>query len=384
MLDQFEPTDALNADGTAYTVSGATSTGYNRSMQTQQSWIDTRLSGRADKTHAFVFSHKGLVTQDHVDVLFGDSPAASAITVGSTTYQGSPQMDAFITSLNTNKVKLFVCGHDHMHDRSKVSTIDASASVTQIVGASNSNKFYYPATTANDVTFCSGKRQTVLSHERNTIGYYIFTVDGDNVSVDYYSAQAYPSSPTGGTMASTPTLSFSWRERFGYGLSGKEFIVAQMGSYTSVSDTGPGGTTLSILAGNNGNSAVDVAGRAYKVAVNTAWFAATAQTASDVLLLQGMAYTMGSTDTDVYVLSLSYDPTKVSAEQIAAGHFGLASVRNGQWVNAIACNSAGTAKFVQGAWASGYALGTWGVNTANSTVWAVINTNGYFAAVAGI
>jgi hypothetical protein len=384
MLDQFEPTNSTNADGNPYTDSTLSSTGYNRTIQTQQSWINTQLAGRTKGTHAIVFSHKGLVTEDHADVLLGDCPAPGSITVNNTNYYGSPKMDDFISGLSSNGVRLLMCGHDHMHDRSKISTIDGSASLTQQVGASNSNKFYYPATTANDVSFSSGKRQTVVSHERNTIGYYIFTVDGDNISIDYYSAPAYPSSPTGGTVTTTPTLGFTWRERFGYGLGGKEFIIAPMASFSSITDTGPGGTVMSILDGKNGNSAIDVAGRSFRLAVNTAWFAATTLTASDVLLLQGMSYTLGSGVTDTYVLSMHYDPAKVSAAQIAAGKFGLASVQNGQWVNTVSANSSGSGSFVQGAWVSGYSLGTWGVNTANSTVWAVIDHNGYFAAVAGI
>lgn len=384
MLDQFEPTNSINADGNAYTDSTLSSTGYNRSIQVQQSWINTQLAGRASGAHAIVFSHKGLVTEDHNDVLLGDCPAPGSITVGSTAYYGSPKMDDFITGLSGNGVRLLMCGHDHMHDRSKIATMDGSASLTQQVGASNSNKFYYPQTISNDTTYSSGKRQTPVSHERNTIGYYIFTVDGDNITIDYYSAPAYPSSPNGGTVATTPTLSFTWRERFGYGLGGKEFIIAPMATLGSITDTGPGGTVMSILDGKNGNSGIDVAGRAFRLAVNTAWFAATTQTASDVLLLQGLAYTLGSEVTDAYVLSLSYDPTKVTAAQIAAGKFGLAAVQNGQWVNAVAGNSSGSASFIQGAWVSGYGLGTWGVNTTTSTVWAVLDHTGYFSAMTGI
>lgn len=384
MLDQFEPTNSTNTDGTSYTDTVDNDSSYDRTMQTQQTWISTRLSGRTSGTHALVLAHKGLVTQDHEDVLFGDCPAAGQVTVDGTTYNGSPEMDTFISSLEDNDVRLFFCGHDHMHDRSKVATMDGTSSVTQIVGASNSNKFYYPATTSNDETFSEGKRQTVISHERNTIGYYIVTVDGDNLTTDFYSAPAYPTSPTGGTIATTPTLGFSWREGFGYGLNGKEFIVSQMASYTAVSDTGPGGSKMSILSGNNGNSANDVAGRAFSVAVNTGWFSATDQTASDVLLLQGMAYTMGSKVTDTYVLSISYDPTKVTADEIAAGTFGLATVQEGVWVNATSANSSGSVQFVEGAWSSDYTLGAWGVDTSSATVWAIIDYNGYFAAVSGL
>ena len=47
-------------------------------------------------------------------------------------------------------------------------------------------------------------------------------------------------------------------------------------------------------------------------------------------------------------------------------------------------NSGGANNFVLGPWKPGYELGTHGVDTTNNTVWAVINTNGYFAAVVGV
>ncbi|MCL2658401.1 MAG: metallophosphoesterase [Betaproteobacteria bacterium] len=374
LLDQFTTADKKNADDTAYSL--------NTAIAAQQPWIDQVLSSRPSGSHALVFSHKGLVTENHLDVLFGDCPAPGAVTVGGKNYVGSPGMDAFITSLNKNGVRYYICGHDHMHDRSRIATMDGSAHVSQIVCSSNSNKFYYPVTPANDTAYSQGKRQTLLAQELNTIGYYLVTVDGPTMLIDFYSAPAYPTPVNEGNITTTPKLNFSLRERVVYGLNGHEFIIAPMASFTGIADTSPNGHAMKILDGSNGSSAVDVSGRWFNMAVNTAWLAATSATASDILLLQGMAWTMGSRKTDPYVLSLSFDPAKNSS--VSGRSIMLASVgTDGKWVNAVACNSSSgrSGDFVHGPWQAGYPLGTCGIDSSTNTVWAVLDYNGYFAAV---
>ncbi|MDD2310103.1 MAG: twin-arginine translocation signal domain-containing protein [Desulfuromonadaceae bacterium] len=387
LLDQFAPPDNKNLDGSDFSTKTA--------IAAQQGWIDTALAGKPSGGHAFVFSHKGLLTQSHIDVLFGDCPAAEAsITVtpnGSTTtktYVGSPGMDPFITSLQNNGARYLFCGHDHMHDRSLVATSDGTtAKVTQIVGASNSSKFYYPEyPKSNDEMFCGKKRQTLLSQELNTVGYTLVTVDGANVTMEFYSAPAYPTPVADGVIQTTPILNFSKRESFGYSLNGKQFVVASGESYTTVQDTSPtgGSTVVKVLAGVNGNAAIEPGGRFFNAAVNTGWLAA-GNTASDILVLQGMTAQMGSKQTDIFAISLSYDKTKATDAQIQAGAFALSTPDgSSNWVNAVSLNSGGVKKFVLGPWKSSYVLGTYGVDTATNTVWAVINYNSYFAAVAGV
>jgi calcineurin-like phosphoesterase family protein len=386
LLDQFAPPDNKNLDGSAFNT--------KTTIAAQQGWIDSTLSGKPSGGHAFVFSHKGLLTQSHIDVLFGDCPAPdTAITVtpnGSTTtktYVGSPGMDPFITSLQINGARYFFCGHDHMHDRSLVATMDGSAKVTQIVGASNSSKFYYPEyPKSNDEMFCSKKRQTLLSQELNTVGYTIVTVDGENVTMEFYSAPAYPTPVADGVIKTTPILNFGKRESFGYSLNGKEFVVASGESYTTVQDTSPtgGSTVVKVLAGVNGNAAIEPGGRFFCAAVNTGWLAAN-NSASDILVLQGMAAQMGSKQTDIFAISLNYDKTKAPDAQIKEGALALATPDgSGNWTNAASLNFGGAKKFVLGPWKSSYPLGTCGVDTTTNTVWAVINYNGCFAAVAGV
>ncbi|MCL2790439.1 MAG: hypothetical protein FWD79_07315 [Desulfobulbus sp.] len=89
----------------------------------------------------------------------------------------------------------------------------------------------------------------------------------------------------------------------------------------------------------------------------------------------------GSTETDVYTLSLTYDPTKVRPTQLVTGHFVLAlRDENKQWRNAVDLNIGGTKKFVYGPWQREYGLGTHGVDPKTATVWAVVNQEGDFVA----
>lgn len=369
LLDQFVPLDG-GVDSSPYSV--------DSSIQKQQSWISAQLSSRPAGSHAFVFGHKGLITENHVDVLLGKDP-----------FQNAVQQDAFIKSLGNNNVRYYIHGHDHMHDRSLVTTTDgASAKVTQLLCASDSSKFYIPAVPSNDNKYDEPAppagfgltRQTPLSQERNTVGFYIFTVHGPQVTVDYYSADVYPSFQRKEyVITSTSTLNFLKRETFGYSLNGQEFVVAPGQSYTTVQDKSSAGTAAKILGGTNGRVVTDGSNRPCSNAVNTGWASATRKTASDILTLLGMAKSLGSDQTDVYALSMSYKPSRVTGAQLKSGGFGLATAdSDGNWVKAA------KAKFVLGPWNSSYGLGTHGVDPATNTAWAVINYNGVFAVAHGI
>lgn len=387
LLDQFSPLNGTKNWNP-----------YPNAIDLQQAWIDTTLANKAPDAHAFVFGHKGLITENHVDTLFGNTPALDPAG-----------QDAFITSLYGHGVRYYIQGHDHMHDRSLVSvtsgtpTDGKSAHVENILCASDSSKFYTPGYPSNDdvsdVPVFGHKRQAQIAQELHTVGYYIFTVDGPRVTADYYSAPLSNVAPAGCSgpncewlIPTTPTLSFTKMETFGYSLNGKEFQVCQAGqsgcnsSYTQVADTYMD-TTAKILSGTNGSSAVDFDGRNFLKTVNTGWTDKTvstpksdSDTASDILTLWGMA-DLGQTATDVYTLSMTYDPSKARPEHMGDGLFGLA-VRDasGNWVNAVSMNSGASAmKFVKGPWKAGYPLGTYGVDAGSKTAWAVINYNADFA-----
>ena len=176
------------------------------------------LATRPTGSHAFVFSHKGLLTESHPDTLFGNDPA-----------ENPAAQDAFITSLAKNGVRYLIHGHDHMHDWSFVATTDgASAKVMQVVCASDSNKFYLPATPSNDESYdvprLGHARQTPLSQELNTVGYYIVSVDGPRVSWSFTSSPVETKRyGRASGLTTTPALSFTKRETFGYGQNGHEF-----------------------------------------------------------------------------------------------------------------------------------------------------------------
>jgi hypothetical protein len=64
MLDQFTP------------LNGTTNLNpYPSAIHLQQSWIDGVLAGKPAGGHAFVFGHKGLIDENHVDTLFGSDPS---------------------------------------------------------------------------------------------------------------------------------------------------------------------------------------------------------------------------------------------------------------------------------------------------------------------
>ncbi len=235
----------------------------------QQPWITSSSHSRPAGSHAFVMSHKGLITENHVDVLFGSYP-----------YSDPTGQNAFFSSLYNNSVRYYINGHDHMHDRSRINSPDGTSYVNQLLCASDSSKFYtpgYPLAKNNDILYdtsahtgITGPRQTMLSQELHTVGYYIFTVDGPKVTVDYYSAVPPASSNlqpnncsrskceylitnTSAAATNSNFLNFVKAETFGYSLNGKEFLVAQGAPYTTVSDS-YNGTTAAILSGTNGST----------------------------------------------------------------------------------------------------------------------------------
>jgi len=370
VIDSFTPTD-----GTTANVPG------------QQSWIDTTLGAKPAANHAFVLTHKGLITPNHVDILFGSDPS-----------QNAAAQNAFLSSLQANGVRYYINGHDHIHQRSQIASPDGLSKVTEITCASDSSKFYIPANPSNDAKYNgTALRETPLAQDRNTIGYYIYTVDGSKVTVDYYAAKVDALLSSGEFLmpSFSSSASFSKRESFGYHLTGKEFVVAQGGAYTGVVDG-----AAKILAGTNGSTLKDLPGRAFSHAVNTGWTPKTTGLLSNILTLWGMGSTLPSAiqdytvpgnvslasvdNVDTYCLSMAYDAASVSDALAQTGKIGIAIKGNSSWVNAVSGNTGGTPKFVFGPFSASYGLGTYGIDTATHTCWAVINFNADFAVAPSI
>lgn len=363
LLDQFTP-----ADSSA------------NPIDAQQHWIDSVLSHRPAGTHAFVFGHKGLITENHADILF---------SVDETT--GKPSDDTagantFIRSLVSNKVHYYMGGHDHIHNRALVATSDTpSASIQDIIIASDSYKFYKPVKPSNDSKYDSTTfgfdRETEIAQDYAQIGYYIVTVDSSRVTIQYFGV---PSGQTGGVVTTAPPLTGNWtkRETFGYSLNGKEFQVPQGQPYTAAIDSF-GGTKAKILSGANTSTAMDSSGRACIQVVGTGWSSSSATGMySRVFTLWGMVKALGSGVTPNYTLSMSYDATMPASDAIQ-GKIGIIALDTmGNWVNAADGNSAGSKRFVLGSALSSDSIGAYGVDTATHTAWAVVNYTSDFA-VAG-
>jgi hypothetical protein len=373
LLDQFTPTDGKASDGTAYDV-------HNNAISSQRSWISSTLAGKPMNGHVFVFGHKNLIGQNHTDVLLGVNPGANPLA-----------QKEFIDSLAGRGVRYLISGHDHIHQRSIVQAPHGTSAVQQIISGSESNKFYVPLGNSelpgsinNDVKYDNPTRETSLRQERNTIGYYIYTVDGPRVKVDYYSAHVFATLGKGEYLiSSTPSLVFTKQETFGYSLNGKEFLVGgQAGTSYSVVQDSFGTTTAKILAGAYSNTAVDGSGRLLTQAIDTGWTSlqeAGGSLKSDVLSLWGMAKNLGSGQTDTYVLSMSL--TGVSMSQMGSGKFFLLTKDDkGGWINAVDADyGPQSTHFVGGAWNESYGLGTYGIDPDTHVAWAVINHDGDFA-----
>lgn len=338
------------------------------SVNDQQNWIGSRLDKSArGTTQAFVLSHQPLIGAKNVDTLFGANPSSNP-----------SWQNTFIGSLADNEVKVYHSGHDHLHQNSVIVSPDGLSRVHQIIGASDSNKFYTPHNPSNDNGYNGTPgRETPISQDLYRVGYYIYSVDGPRVTVSYHaSTGAYPAG-----FSSTPVFTFQEMLSFGYSLNGKEFLVGQGQSYTTVQDQiaaagGFFGTRAAILAGVNGSTLTDASDRPLTKAVNTGWTAASGNLKSDILSLWGMA-DAGAGSTDQYVLSLSFDP---SADPGAV--FLASRDVNGDWVNAVDLNTGGGKQFVLGAYSGTYGLGSYGVDPATHTAWAVLNHASEFTVVA--
>jgi hypothetical protein len=363
---------------------------YGWSIAEQQPWISERLNKTTrGAQHAFVFSHQPLMAENHQDSPFQGYANANP----------SMQND-FFASLTTNNVKYYISGHDHIHQRSIIASPDGLSNVQEIIGASNSSKFYTPKA-LTDTNWKNQKgRETSLSQEMYTVGYYIYTIDGPRLTVDYYSDDhgnwasdnSFPGSGLPNQI--TPVFNFAKKESWGYSLNGKEILVAQGGSYALTDDTvkavangetGYLGTTAKILGGTNGSIKKDYNSRSLTKNVDTGWAPQASGTVSDILYIWGMT-DLSATSTDKFALSMTYDPSvTVDSAFLNAGHSVILNTKDasGNWVNAVDQNVGGRKRFILGPYNAAYPLGTYGIDPAGHTAWAVINTanSGQFAVV---
>jgi len=370
------PNGTSNADGYAY--------GYT--VHDQQAWIDNQLDRLTRGTEqAFVFAHQPLIAEDHQDTMF------SGYTNANPDWQ-----NAFFAGMQNNGVRYFISGHDHIHQRSIIRSPDGLSGVEELICASCSNKFYTPRELTDPNWFGaksgSTNREFSVSQEMYTVGFYIFTVDGPIVTVDYYSDSegnwwsdaAYPGGGTGTLI--TPTFNFVKKETWGYSSSPKGVSVFQLtqGSGYKIKF---GGTTAKVL--KQGGTASDYTGRSLMKDAE-AWWAHKksvrhAYAVSDVLTLVGAASaaieqnhsTSNANSDDPVAITMTYDSSLKRSDAVVLSTMD----ENGRWVNAVDKNIGGTKQFVEGPWKEGYPLGTYGVDPSTHTAWAVVNHDSDFAVI---
>jgi hypothetical protein len=198
-----------------YPTSGSISSTNATNISSQLGWLNTTLANDTSQ-QSFVFSHKNLIGGNHVDTLFGTSPASDPAT-----------QNQFLNTLDTNGVQYYLSGHDHMYQRSVITSPDGTSQVTQIIDGSDSNKFYIPAGDAenygtganagktNDQRYDTPARQTILAQDLYHVGYTIFTIDGADVTGRYYEADVGATNVGGEYLiTSTPTMTFYLADTF--------------------------------------------------------------------------------------------------------------------------------------------------------------------------
>lgn len=328
LLDQF-----TRPNGTAQSVLD----------QTQVDWVGSVLSAKPASNNAFVFGHKGLITENHTDILFGSNPSAAPTL-----------QNQFISTLQNNGVHYYFGGHDHMDNRAVITSPDGSAKVQDITTSSNSYKFYIPQTggNINDVKYNNPRRETPISQQLFTIGYYLVTVDGPIVTVDFYASSngcGTNGAPADCDLKALPSnLSYTRQESYGYSLNGTEFLVASGASFAGLSNniaTGNGflGTTMKFTAGANLNNVAIYDGRSTVADVTTGWTTRAddghPELASDVLTLWGLS-DLSNTAANTVTLQMSY---------VGNGAAHLVHKVNGAWVPVTA--NAGYDALAHTAWA---------------------------------
>ena len=361
---------------------------YNSTVPAQEPWLTGQLCDAGRPAHAFVFSHKNLLGGNHKDSLFGgpvnandpgdgfgiDPATLSAADVASLASK-KQGLDDFLSVLASNDVRLAISGHDHHHKLSVVKAPNTPGmAVRQLILQSDSSKFYTP-------TLPVSGNDSAVQEDLYRIGYYVVTVDGPVVTVDYFGSDAtFPSA-----FKTTPDLTFSKLSTFSYSLNGRDFVIPQGGTYAQVHDRFQG-TTAKILAGTNAGTATDKVGRKLNALVTTGWSVPEPQAArpheqivSAILDLGGLSLLPGG-QTDTFVLSLSYDAERLGdsgpTDLMLATPDGL-----GAWVPAVQANASGIARVVTGPWTPDMPLGTMGVDPDSHTAWAVVNHGGRFAVV---
>ena len=369
--------DTWATPGKAVTVEGLGSYPYGYTVNDQQAWISERLDKSTRGTeHAFVFTHQNLMGQNHQDTFF------NGYTNANTDWQ-----NAFYASMAENDARYIITGHDHIHQRSNVLSPDGANTVEELICASCSSKFYTPKSLTDSKWYEQKYRETSISQEMYTVGFYIYTIDGPIVTVDFYS----DTTGNWGTASSYPEFEFAKKETWGYSLSdsGVTTFTVEEGENYTINTTN---TEAKILKA--GGTATDYNGRSFEKPAAAWWeeksTVTNANAISDVVTVIGAASAAvkvtnsAYTQNDPVCIQLSYDSSvSLSRSDLNQGRNITLCVRDddGNWANAVDANFGGTKRFVYGPYNKRYPLGTYGFDNTNKVAWAVVNHDSDFAVI---
>ncbi len=342
---------------------------YGAAPSALMNWILSIEIG--DNDHMFVFAHEPLFGRAREGVL--DATAYRMI---------------LIEGMAANGAEAYFSGHDHQYSRS-AAIKDENFLLQHLITGSNAEKYYrfeYEINTGDEVGF---------KQINDQVGYTIVTVDGSFVTIEHYSS-AHPD-PQDPNEVWTPEWTIV--DRTVYSTNGSQYAVQANGSYAQLGSEiqegdGFAGTQAVILEGTNTTyeevttdpdegitPVTSQMGNLVSFGWQTAGAIEDAESgrtpAGDILVLNGMSDSP-DTPTDTFVLQVSYDDTLMDDES----GLRLAGFNGNTWERAVAANaSQSTPGLVQGPWESGYGLGSYGVDTAANTVWAVLDHDGKFAVV---
>jgi len=284
--------------------------GTNATMDAATTWVNNDLAS-SEYEHAFFFSHKNFAGQNHKDTIFGNDTASNGWTANPT------QQNNLYAALANNGVRYVMSGHDHMHYRALLESPNGQHTLNQLICGSDSTKFYYPVNGYSN-------RETPLAQQLGMITYYIFTVNGDQVTVDAYATSHQGNATSNdGDIVANPT----WVrvETFGYSNSGTSFLVAGGANFNETNTSSFMDTTMTISGKNTsltamaGSQTSPQAGRPLSREINIGWMAGGEGFASDILTIWGMedisgtyanAHAVPTAPTALeFSLTLSFNPT---------------------------------------------------------------------------
>ncbi|MBF0432998.1 MAG: metallophosphoesterase [Fibrobacteria bacterium] len=337
-------------------------------------WIDEALSKKPEGGHAFTLSHLSLWGERRGWGLFGGTPA-----------EDPASQNQFVSILSKHGVAFHIYGHEHFHYRSAIDNTDGSKFIFTLQTQSLSWKFNVatvPAiATQYNIPAYGKDRWMPIAWHRPAMGFYIVTVDGPQVVFDYYAVPVVLDQTSDEKKYITGTPDFSKVEKYeswGYVRGGAQGWCKPGDTYTNMTKSLQG-TTFKILSGSNTHTKKAHDGSKLTQMAFLGLRDTTLRAEGDTAMASNIGV-IGGMVQDMIAPTLGISMTYPFGLDVVDSTSGiLIETDSGKWVHAVDLNTGGEKKFVKGPWNSSYELGTYGIDEATSTAWAVVNVNGNFA-----